>query len=73
MKRIVFTLVLVGSMLVSAGSVFASGNGDCDRGQTKLHLRDGSCQTSLAGMQGAGSGAGDLIKLHLRDGSCQTV
>ena len=73
MKRIIFTLVLVGSMLVSAGSVFASGIGSGD--QTKLHLRDGSCQTAMAGGRGAGFGAGDQIRLHLhlRDGSCQTA
>ena len=59
MKKTIFTAVLIGSMLVSASSVFAAGNGagmrgsgDCDR------LRDGSCLV----------GTGDQDRL--RDGSC---
>ena len=62
MKKTIFTAVLIGSMLVCAGSVFAAGNGkgsgDCDQ------LRDGSCQITL-------KGSGD--RDQLRDGSCQTA
>ncbi|AET67921.1 hypothetical protein Desor_2330 [Desulfosporosinus orientis DSM 765] len=71
MKKLLFTLVLMGSMLVSVGSAFASGNGACDRDLLKLHLRDGSCQTALVDQ--SGSGSGDCDQLRLQDGSCQTA
>ena len=53
-------------MLVSAGSVFAAGNGAGMKGsgdQIKDQLRDGSCLVAL----------GDQVKDQLRDGSCQTA
>ncbi|WP_353853006.1 hypothetical protein [Dehalobacter restrictus] len=70
MKKTIFALVLVGTMLISTGSVFAAVNGTCDqdRDQTRLKLKDGSCQTAMKG-----AGDRDQIRLFLRDGSCQTV
>ena len=57
MKKSIVTAVLIGSMLVSANSVFAAGNGAGYGDQDKL--RDGSC---LA--------IGNQVKDQLKDESC---
>lgn len=60
MKKLFFSLILIGSMLASVGSVFAAGYGTVDRDQQRL--RDGSCQVAY-----------DRDQLKLRDGSCKTA
>lgn len=58
MKKSIITAVLIGSMLVSANSVFAAGNEAGSGDQDKL--KDGSCLVAL----------GDQVKDQLKDESC---
>lgn len=65
MKKSIFTVVLIGSMLVSANSVFAAGNGACMKGSGDCdRLRDGTCLIALTDTKGSGD------QDQLMDGSC---